>query len=239
MMFTCPVCGRLKCAYWPEHWVYRRGETFYCSDQCRDVDSVRDTRLLNDILRERRCRKIGKEEKGMNKITLEQKKKAVQVAIEGGDVLDYLRKCGSKNPSGMWWTIKEGLKKADPKMYAMLPDGRKKTEPKQTAKPETPEGTLGDAMAGMQEATNNFFGACKDMGLNVETPEQPAPVQDDKPDAVRFQIMTIRGEFGEYRISDDDFIYTGAFGDVKGVAEDLGAWLEELKRAAHMLEVEA
>lgn len=239
MMFTCPVCGRLKCAYWPEHWVYRRGETFYCSDQCRDVDSVRDTRLLNDILRARRAKKIGKEEKEMNKITLEQKKKAVQIAFEGGDVLDYLRKCGSKNPPAMWWTIKEGLKKADPQMYAMLPDGRKKTEPKQTAKPETPEGTLGDAMAGMQEATNNFFSSCKDMGLNVETPEQPAPVHDETPDAVRFQIMTIRGEFGEYRIKDDEFIYAGACGDVKLVAEDLEAWLDEVKRAAQMLEVGA
>ena len=241
MMFTCPVCGRLKCAYWPEHWVYRRGATFYCSDQCRDVDSVRDTRLLNDILRARRAQKIGKEEKAMSKITLEQKKKAVQIAFEGGDYLAYLRKCGSDNPSAMWWTIKENLKKVDPKLYAMLSDGRKKQEAKPApikAQAEVPEPTLGDAMTGMHEAANNFFGACKDMGLNVETPEQPAAVQTDTPDAASFQIMTIRGEFGEYRISDDDFIYTGAFGDVKGVADDLGAWLEELKRAAHMLEVE-
>ena len=236
MMFTCPVCGRLKCAYWPEHWVYRRGATFYCSDQCRDVDSVRDTRLLNDILRERRCRKIGKEEKEMNKITLEQKKKAVQIAFEGGDVLDYLRKCGSKNPPAMWWTIKEGLKKADPKMYAMLPDGRKKTEPKQTAKPETPEATLGDAMAGMQEATNNFFGACQNMGLNLsaaETPENPAP----EPEPIRFQIVTIRGELGEYRVEGDTFRYSGACGTVNIVAEDLPAWLDEVKRASKLLEV--
>ena len=178
----------------------------------------------------------------MNKITMEQKKKAVHIAFEGGDVLDYLRKCGSKNPPATWWTIKEGLKKADPQMYAMLPDGRKKTEPKQTAKPETPEGTLGDAMAGMQEAASTFFGTCENMGLNLsgaETPEQPAAVQDDTPDAVRFQIMTIRGEFGEYRIKDDEFIYAGACCDVKLVAEDLEAWIDEVKRAAKMLEVEA
>lgn len=155
-----------------------------------------------------------------NKLTLEQKKKAVEIAQNGGDPLKFLEKCGSKNPSAAWFYIKKTIEAKGKKI-------------------EVPEATLGDAMAGMQEATNNFFGACKDMGLNVETPEQPAPVQDDKPDAVRFQIMTIRGEFGEYRISDDDFIYTGAFGDVKGVAEDLGAWLEEMKRAAQMLEVGA
>ena len=121
-------------------------------------------------------------------------------------------------------------------------DTAKWRSPHAKAVAEVPEPTLGDAMTGMQEAASTFFGTCENMGLNLsgaETPEQPAAVHDDTSDAVRFQIMTIRGEFGEYRISDDDFIYTGAFGDVKGVAEDLGAWLEELKRAAHMLEVEA
>ena len=225
MMFTCPVCGRLKCAYWPEHWVYRRGATFYCSDQCRDVDSIRDTKLLNSVIRSRINQRNGKEEKNMarNKLTLEQKKKAVEIAQNGGDPLKYLEKCGSKNPSAAWFYIKKTIEAKGKKI-------------------EVPEATLGDAMTGMQEAASTFFGACENMGLNLsgaETPEQPAPVQDDTHDPVRFQIMTIRGEFGEYRISDDDFIYTGAFGDVKGVAEDLGAWLEELKRAAHMLDVEA
>lgn len=55
------------------------------------------------------------------KITLEQKKKAVQVAIEGGDVLEYLRQLGSKNPSGLWWTIKNDVKAADPELYAKIP----------------------------------------------------------------------------------------------------------------------
>lgn len=225
MMFTCPVCGRLKCAYWPEHWVYRRGATFYCSDQCRDVDSIRDTKLLNSVIRSRINQRNGKEERNMarNKLTLEQKKKAVEIAKNGGDPLKYLEKCGSKNPSAAWFYIKKTIEAKGKKI-------------------EVPEPTLGDAMTGMQEAASTFFGTCENMGLNLsgaETPEQPAAVHDDTPDASRFQIMTIRGEFGEYRISDDDFIYTGTFGDVKGVADDLSAWLEELKRAAHMLEVEA
>ena len=158
-----------------------------------------------------------------NKLTLEQKKKAVEIAQNGGDPLKYLEKCGSKNPSAAWFYIKKTIEAKGKKI-------------------EAPEATLGGAMTGMQEAASTFFGACENMGLNLsgaETPERPAAVHDDTSDAVRFQIMTIRGEFGEYRISDDDFIYTGAFGDVKGVAEDLGAWLEELKRAAHMLEVKA
>lgn len=61
------------------------------------------------------------------KITLEQKKKVVQIAIEGGDPLEYLRQLGSKNPSGLWWTIKNDLKAADPELYAKIPrlDGKK------------------------------------------------------------------------------------------------------------------
>lgn len=55
------------------------------------------------------------------KITLEQKKKAVQIAIDGGDVLEYLRQLGSKNPSGLWWTIKNDVKAADPELYAKIP----------------------------------------------------------------------------------------------------------------------
>lgn len=60
------------------------------------------------------------------KITLEQKKKVVQIAIEGGDPLEYLRQLGSKNPSGLWWTIKNDVKAADPELYAKIPrlDGK-------------------------------------------------------------------------------------------------------------------
>lgn len=72
----------------------------------------------------------GDENKLSRKITLEQKKKAVQIAIEGGDVLEYLRKLGSKNPSGLWWTIKNDVKAADPELYAKIPrlDGKKPAE---------------------------------------------------------------------------------------------------------------
>ena len=250
MMFTCPVCGRLKCAYWPEHWVWKRGQTFYCSDQCRDVDSVRDTRLLNDILRERRARKREKrkEDNRMKKLTLEQKKKAVQIAFEGGDYLEYLRQCGSDNPSGMWWTIKENLKKADPKLYAMLPDGRKKSQEKATdpikaativeamAQPETQ--SLESAMQGMQDATNKFFGACADMGLNVgkEEPVQAEPEQEDL-----LEIVALRGEFGEYKMDGEKFVFRdgGDFTKIEIEADDLMDFLAECTRAAKMLGVSA
>ena len=46
---------------------------------------------------------------GHHKLTLEQKKKAVEIASQGGDQLEYLRKCGAKNPSAAWFYIKKTL----------------------------------------------------------------------------------------------------------------------------------
>lgn len=62
----------------------------------------------------------GRGENTMNRITLEQKKKAVQIGIDGGDVIGFLKKCGSKNPSAHWCVIKKNLKDADPEAWAKL-----------------------------------------------------------------------------------------------------------------------
>ena len=176
-MVICPVCGRVKCIHWPEHWIYRRGSTYYCGEQCLTVDLVRDTKLMNEVKKRRK-------DHSMTKITLEQKKKAVEIAVSGGNPLEYLKKCGSKKPDGLWYTIKENLKKVDPETYAKIPDFRGKTR---TAKEPK---TYGDAMVAMKEATDNFFSQCEDMGLvlgkdatpktisggeweRMETPEAP------------------------------------------------------------------
>ena len=58
MIVNCPICGKLTCIHWPEHWVYRRGETYYCSDQCLDVDLVRDMNLIKQVRMERRKKKM-------------------------------------------------------------------------------------------------------------------------------------------------------------------------------------
>lgn len=130
MMFNCPVCGRLKCSYWPEHWVFRRGDTFYCSETCYCIDLFRDMNLIKQVELERRQRKVGK-------LTLEIKKKAVQIAIDGGDPLKYLADCGYTAPDKMWYYIKQKVKENDPKLYAQIPDQRK------GKKPEIPEPVSG------------------------------------------------------------------------------------------------
>ena len=126
MMNNCPVCGKRHCIHWPEHWVYRRGKTYYCSEQCLSVDLFRDTVNMRDARRKRRGSKLAK-------LTLEMKKKAVQIAIDGGDPLKYLSDCGYTAPEKMWGYIKSTLKDKDPETYAKIPDRRK------AKKPETPE----------------------------------------------------------------------------------------------------
>lgn len=57
-----------------------------------------------------------------NKLTREQKGKAVDIAIKGGDPLEYLKKCGAKNPSAAWWYIKKTLAKSNPKLLEKIPE---------------------------------------------------------------------------------------------------------------------
>lgn len=240
MMFTCPVCGKMKCAYWPEHWVYRRGEDFLCSEDCQIVYDTQKQRKMSGWINDYFKKKKGKDGKaimgkGKRKVTLEQKKKAVQIAIDGGDPREYLRQCGSENPDSLWWYVKKVIKEKDPALYEKIPEKlpyRKPLEENNTIQ----AGTVADAINGMQEAADTFFGACEDMGLNVETPEFIAAPMPEAPGA-SFQIVTVRGELGEYRVDGEDFMYTGACGTIKMASEDLSAWLDELGRAAKLLEV--
>ena len=62
----------------------------------------------------------GRGNEEMKKVTLEQKKKAVEIALSGGNPLAYLKEIGSKQPSALWYVIKKSLKEADPYKYEML-----------------------------------------------------------------------------------------------------------------------
>lgn len=114
----CPICGKFFVTMWKDFYVYRRGSTFYCSENCMLVDLTRDMKLISEVKDRRRLNK-------MQKITLEQKKKAVEIAVSGKSPLEYLKKCGSKAPDKTWYTIKTALKEKDPETYAKIPDFRK------------------------------------------------------------------------------------------------------------------
>lgn len=83
----------------------------------------------------------GKPRKGENdmKLTLENKKRAVEIAVSGESPLGYLKSLGIKNPSASWNMIKKGLQKADPEMFLKLPkDLRKVEKPALVAKVDGP-----------------------------------------------------------------------------------------------------
>ena len=90
----------------------------------------------------------GKPRKGENdmKLTLENKKRAVEIAASGASPLPFLRSLGIKNASATWCLIKKGLQKADPETFAKLPKSFRKDAPELVAKVdgpvivETPEG---------------------------------------------------------------------------------------------------
>ena len=87
---------------------------------------------VEELGRERYQIRDGKGVIEMRKLTLENKKKAVEIALGGGNPLDYLKACGAGNPSASWTYIKKCLQAKDPEQYAQLmavPKKEKKEEP--------------------------------------------------------------------------------------------------------------
>lgn len=145
-----------------------------------------------------------------HKLTREQKEKAVEIAIQGGDPLEYLKKCGAKNPSAAWWYIKKTLAEKNPKLLEQIPE-----------KP----GTVLD----IEAAANYLKKAEKDFHIIDK------PLNYDG-----FKVTAIDGEFGQYRMDGDKIGFQNQakimyFSMHK---EDLGAFIKELTRAAQILEVD-
>ena len=204
MIVNCPVCGKEYDILYPDKWTYKRRRTgehmFYlCSWSClRKFDKAKES---------------AKQVKHRT-VTLDQKKKAVDIALAGGNPLTFLAECGSANPANMWWTIKQNLKEVDPEKYEKLPKRLNTNEkaapgipidrieapaiPKKAETPEEPEVTLADAMKGMKDAADQFFGTCEEMGLTLEKAKKDVtPVVLDG-----MTVREIEGVFGRYRRSD-------------------------------------
>lgn len=62
----------------------------------------------------------GKGAEIMRKLTLEDKQKAVDVAISGGNPVAFLKEIGNANPSAAWYYIKKTLKAVDPEKFDQL-----------------------------------------------------------------------------------------------------------------------
>ena len=88
---------------------------------------------VEELGRERHQIRDGKGVNDMKKLTLENKKKAVEIALGGGNYLDYLKKCGAGNPSASWTYIKKCLQAKDPEKYEQLMAIKKQEKPAEQA----------------------------------------------------------------------------------------------------------
>ena len=184
----------------------------------------------------------GKGADNVNKLTREQKEKAVKLALEGGDYLDHLKKCGSKNPSAAWWYIKKTLAKSNPTLLAKV---MKKTgEIEEIKAPENTEGgpvvEKADKLppeADVPPPEVNYMEKVKPE--DVVTKEQVFQCLEMKLDG--FRVKTIVGEFGEYTVQGKSKFFRFESLDQKTVifmrSEDFIPFLDELQRAAQIMEV--
>ena len=226
----CPVCDKRFEVLWPHMWAYKIGSQSVCSWKC---------------IRENEKQKEGvKEVSGKSKVPDEAKKKAIQAALDGNDPYEYLKPY-TENPKAMWTYIKQMVKQKDPDLYAKIPDLRdlKKVKQKwQDAIAQVPEPTLADAVTGMKEAADEFFGACEEMCVKTDPPEEPKICQP-----IVYDDMTIReveGLFGRYRRSDVGYVvyidleFTDCCDVISNTVGQWRSFIDELNKAAKILGVE-
>lgn len=228
----CPVCGKRFTVMWPHQWAFKRGKPnpkFYCSWKClRTLDKENgDDKPVKHA-----------------KVALEDKKKAVEIALAGGDPLKYLKDHGAGNAWSMWYGIKENLKVREPETYRKLPDLRLKGNSRK--KPETEKAeeapTLADAMTGMKEATNDFFGKCEEMGLKMDKPKQPKITQPVNYDG--FSVRAVEGKFGSYHFQEIggkqwiDYENKEGADELSMTVDQWRGFIAEIREAALVLGVE-
>lgn len=116
MMTTCGTCGKRIVVTWPQLYYYRRGDVFLCGEDCMIVYDTKKARAVNGYGK----KKEGAEEDMAGKLTLKQKEEVVEIAIKGGDPIEYLKKCGIRNPYASWDWIKQKLPEKNPAKYDEL-----------------------------------------------------------------------------------------------------------------------
>ena len=193
------------------------------------------------------------------KVTPEQKKKAVQIAIDGGDPYEFLRECGSLNPAKIWGLIRAHMKEEDPETFSKIPDLRKNGAKKRNENKEEAGVRLDDMeadakAAGIPVVTANAIKealqhepepVCEilmartpiDDTVHISAQKVTKPVNYDG-----FDVCGVRGKFGTYTASIISGKHWIDFDDPSGdtlsyPVEDWKDFLEELRKAAAVLGV--
>lgn len=207
----CPECRREFEVLYPDLWAYKSGKgnnaRFICSWCCL-----------------RRYEKRGVKEMQLS----ERDQKALDIALEGGNPIEFLKGFGIKNPGTAWYNIKLKVKHGDLETYRKLP-----------AKITSKKPTAGDAIAAAQEAADTFFGQCGDMGLKVETPETPEKPKITKPvNYDGLEVSAVRDpNLGEFYYDHDHNCIDWRNGLGDEVSLPISGWKIMVERLAKILQV--
>ena len=189
-----------------------------------------------------------------HKLTREQKEKAVEIAIQGGDPLVYLKLCGAKNPTAAWWYIKKTLATKNPQLLEKIPEkiGTVLNEKGQVAaRVEIAEKLPTEAVAEVPEADPLAGFVAYDPGA-PEGDKTAAMSREEHKEAHKgsaaitvpvnnydgFRVSAIEGELGTYSMEIVHFKADCGKQQIYILAEDLGPFINELKRAAQILGVD-
>ena len=178
---------------------------------------------LNELGRTLHTLKDGKETKDMRAVVNdEQKKRAIQMALDGKSPLPYLRACGSAQPGKLWYSIKMRVKNKDVALFEKINKDFRSKEESDNA------------------PTVKLYGP-----LNIETPEgnqirrteiPGSQVKDDD-----FETLTIRSKAtgNRYEYSSEYKLFSiKAHGDEMALSpDDWKALLSELPTVAMKLGV--
>ena len=148
----------------------------------------------------------------MRKVTLEQKKKAVDIAMSGGDPLAYLKEIGSKQPSALWYAIKKALKEADPEKYELLAGSA--AEPVTTCcAPARPSGVeVPDELPEDEEPVKPEVALTnKSEDLTMAIDETPHVESITKPlNYDGFEVTGLKTDYGRFQVNDYGYLFFGA-----------------------------
>ncbi|MEE1162611.1 MAG: hypothetical protein UHU21_02850 [Lachnospiraceae bacterium] len=216
----CNTCGREISILHPESWAYKRKlgnvNIFWCSWSC---------------LRE--AEKEGKF--SMKKLTLDNKKHAVKIAMDGGNPLEYIRMCGISNAADCWSKIKADLKEKDPEAWEKLP--KRLPNPVMDRNKEAPADAV--TKAALQHPERPIVAPVSPVVM--ETPEQKQKIT--KPLAYDgYTVCCIESKtFGRFYWDRDHNHLDWTTGEGEEVSFTPQGWkmfLEELPKAAAILGVE-
>lgn len=156
----------------------------------------------------------GKGSEEMRKITLEQRKKAVDIALKGESPMKFLKECGAKNPTASWVYIKKILRETKPEIYAQLMALKEQPEEEPIQADMFPPNdgshriSYADAVAREQEEDSRPIRIEKPAGKAVNYAEVIAVEEKVGADELTYQVTGLRTSCGEYSINGKEIFFT-------------------------------